>query len=217
MSKPVKPRRAYRSPRRDATAESTRIAILSASRTLFLERGYAATAIAEIAERAAVSDKTVYARFGNKRRLLVAVLDHAIAGDALPIPIRERAWVRDMRDEADRGKRLDLLAHAGAEILARRTDIDALIRRAADVDPDLGDMVTASRAQRRAGQGELLGIAFGEEPDGAAIDALFAIGSPEVYRLTVIESGWSHDRFVAWYATTIRRLFLDYEPRASAT
>lgn len=217
MSSRVKHRRAYVSPRRDESAEATRGAILQASRSLFLEQGYAGTTIAAIADRASVSAKTVYARFGNKRRLLVAVLDHAIAGDALPISIRERAWVRDMRDEEDRGRRLDLLAQAGAGILGRRTDIDELIRRAADVDPDLGELVASSRAQRRAGQAELLGIAIGEEPDEAAIDALFAIGSPEVYRLTVIESGWSHDRFVAWYARTIRRLFLDYEPRASAT
>lgn len=205
----VKPRRAYVSPRRDATAEATRSAILEASRALFLEDGYAATTIAAIADRASVSAKTVYARFGNKRQLLAAVLDHAIAGDALPVPILERDWVSGIRDENDRGKRIDLLAHAGAAILGRRTEVDELIRRAAEVDPDLRDLAVTSRTQRRAGQAELLRIALGESPDEAAIDALFALGSPEVYRLTVIESGWSHDRFVAWYATMLRRLFLD--------
>jgi AcrR family transcriptional regulator len=213
MSSRVKSRRTYVSPRRTATAEATRAAILVASRALFLECGYAGTTIAAIADRASVSAKTVYARFGNKRQLLAAVLDHAIAGDAIPVPILERDWVRAMRDEDDRGKRLDLLAHAGAAILGRRTEVDELIRKAAEVDPDLGDLVSTSRTQRRAGQAELLRIALGEPPDEAAIDSLFALGSPEVYRLTVIESGWSHDRFVTWYATTIRRLFLDEEPR----
>ncbi len=208
MSSRVKSRRPYVSPRRDATAEATRSAILEASRALFVDRGYAATTVAAIADRASVSAKTVYARFGNKRRLLAAVLDHAIAGDALPIPILDRDWVQAMRDEVDRGKRLDLLAHAGAAILGRRTEVDELIRKAAEVDPDLRDLVATSRIQRRAGQAELLRIALGESTDEAAIDALFALGSPEVYRLTVIESGWSHDRFVAWYAATIRRLFL---------
>lgn len=208
MSDRVKPRRSYVSPRRAATADATRAAILQASRALFLERGYAATTVAAVAARASVSAKTVYARFGNKRQLLAAVLDHAIAGDALPVPILEREWVQAMREEEDRGKRLDLLADGGAAILGRRTEVDELIRRAAEVDPALRDLVVTSRIQRRAGQAELLRIALGEPPDDTAIDALFALGSPEVYRLTVIESGWSHDRFVAWYATTIRRLFL---------
>lgn len=207
MSSRVKPRRTYVSTRRAETAEGTRSAILEASRALFLQHGYAATSIAAIADQASVSAKTVYARFGNKRRLLADVLDHAIAGDALPVPVLERDWVRAMRDESDRAKRLDLLAEGGAAILARRTDVDGLIRQAADVDPALRDLMATSRTQRRAGQAQLLRIALGESPDEEDIDTLFALGSPEVYRLTVIESGWPHDRFVAWYASTIRRLF----------
>lgn len=207
MSSRVKPRRTYVSTRRAETAEGTRSAILEASRALFLQHGYAATSIAAIADQASVSAKTVYARFGNKRRLLADVLDHAIAGDALPVPVLERDWVRAMRDESDRAKRLDLLAEGGAAILARRTDVDGLIRQAAEVDPALRDLMATSRTQRRAGQAQLLRIALGESPDEEDIDTLFALGSPEVYRLTVIESGWPHDRFVAWYASTIRRLF----------
>jgi AcrR family transcriptional regulator len=40
--------------------------VLDAARRLFLERGYVATTIDAIAERAAVSPETVYSAFGNK-------------------------------------------------------------------------------------------------------------------------------------------------------
>ena len=38
------------------------------------------------------------------------------------------------------------------------------------------------------------------------MDEVFAIGSPETYRLLVIDRGWSPDRFERWYADTLERL-----------
>jgi hypothetical protein len=46
-------------------------------------------------------------------------------------------------------------------------------------------------------------------PAGSAPDILFAIGSPETYRLLVVDRGWPADRFERWYADTLARLLLD--------
>lgn len=204
---PVNPKRPYVSPRRAAAADATRRAILDAARALFTERGYAATTVDAIAARAAVSPKTVYAVFGTKRAVLSGVLDSAIAGDDRAVPIIERDWVRSMRDAPDPRERLAILAREGAAILGRRSEMDDIIGRAAAADPELSDFAAGSRAQRRDGQAALLRIALGDDVDEAAIDTLFAVGSPEVYRLLVTARGWSHDRFVAWYTDTVRRLF----------
>src|SRR5918912_964935 len=48
----VKPRRAYRSARRQALAEATRRRILGAARRLFVERGYGGTGVEALAEPA---------------------------------------------------------------------------------------------------------------------------------------------------------------------
>jgi len=45
----------------------------------------------------------------------------------------------------------------------------------------------------------------------AAVDAaaiLYAIGSPETYRLLVVDRGWSGARFERWYGETLERLLL---------
>jgi AcrR family transcriptional regulator len=57
--------RTYQSPRRRQQAEETRRAILGAARQLFAERGYAATALSDIAEAAGVSVPTLYSSIGS--------------------------------------------------------------------------------------------------------------------------------------------------------
>ncbi len=79
VSDQVKPR-AYRSPRRQAQAAATRAAVLEAARALFTERGYAATTVSAVAERAGVAVDTVYAAVGRKPQLLIELVDEALAG-----------------------------------------------------------------------------------------------------------------------------------------
>src|SRR5579875_63531 len=72
-------KRVYRSEHRKLQAERTRQAILSAARRLFVTRGYRATTIEAIAEGAKVASQTVYAVFGSKRQMLMALLDRMAA------------------------------------------------------------------------------------------------------------------------------------------
>src|SRR5688572_33498396 len=70
---PVK--RRYHSDVRRAAAEGTKAAITGAARRLFTARGFAATPIEAIAKEAGVAIPTVYAAFGNKRAILVSIMD----------------------------------------------------------------------------------------------------------------------------------------------
>ena len=209
MSPEALPRRPYRSPRRDAEAAATRRAIVDAATATFVERGYVATTIDEIAARAVVSPKTVYATFGSKRHILEAVLDRAIAGDDAPIPILERPWVAGLRAATEPEARLAILAREGAAILARRSAIDEVVREAATTDPGLTELAARLNTERRAGQAALLRLALAPHAvDETAIDTLYALGSPAVHRLLTRDRGWSQRRFATWYAATLRRLFL---------
>jgi AcrR family transcriptional regulator len=207
------PRR-YDSPRRREQASATRQAILDAARALFAERGYVGTTIEAIAAYAAVSPETVYATFRNKRSLLSALVDISIVGDDEPVPVLDRDWVRQIRDEPDQRRRLELLARNGRLILERRAPIDEVVRSAAAADPEIAALHGTGKTQRIAGQRELLRVIAGADglraglPLDEAADILFAVGSPEVYRLLVIDRGWSPERFEAWYVDTIERLLL---------
>jgi AcrR family transcriptional regulator len=214
MSKTVKPRRAYDSSRRREQALATRRAVLEAARERFVERGYVATTIDAIAAGAGVSPETVYATFGNKRALLSALLDVTMAGDDDPVPILERPWVRQLRDEQDPRAALRLLARNGRLILERTAPVYEVLRGAAAADPEIASLWERNKAQRFAGQRALLRIMNRRTPlrhgltAATATDVLFAIGSPETYRLLVIDRGWSADRFERWYTDTLARLLL---------
>jgi AcrR family transcriptional regulator len=214
MSKGVKPRRAYDSSRRRQQAQATRRAVLEAARELFVDGGYVATTIDAIAARAGVSPETVYATFRNKRTLLSALLDVTMAGDDAPVPILERPWVQQLGEEADPQRRLGILARNGRLILERTAPVYEVLRGAATADPEIASLWERNKAQRLAGQRALLRILTRRAPlrrglaAATATDVLFAIGSPETYRLLVIDRGWSADRFERWYADTLARLLL---------
>jgi AcrR family transcriptional regulator len=219
MARSVKSRRGYDSPRRREQANATRIAILGAARELFVERGYVATTVRAIADRAAVSPETVYAAFGNKRSLLSSVLDVSIVGDDAAVPLLERTWVEEMRDEPDARRRVQMLARNGRLILERIAPIHDVLRSAAAADPDIALLWGRYSSQRFAGQRELVRVlgSGGSLRKGlteaAAADTLFAIGSPETYRLLTVERGWTPGHFERWFADTLARLLLDPDER----
>lgn len=192
----------------------TREAILEAARRLFLDHGYVATTIDAIASEAAVSPETIYAVFGTKRAVLSELIDVSIAGDGDAPPILEQAWVQEMRAESDPRRRLTILAKNGRAILERRAPIDEVIRGAANADAAIAELWERGKAQRYAGQLELLRIVVGKEGLRAGMalrtgaDILYAIGSPETYRSLVVDRRWSGARFEKWYEETLACLLL---------
>lgn len=214
MGESARPRRAYDSPRRREQARATRRAVLEAARELFIERGFVATTNDSIAERARVSPETLYATFGSKRALLTELVDVSIAGGDDEPSIFDQAWVGEMRAEPDPHRRLAILAHNGRAILERRAAVDEVVTGAAAADPAIAALAERSRKERYLGQRRLLeivvgatGLREGLDPETAA-DVLYAIGSPETYRLLVVGRGWSGSRFERWYGETLARLLL---------
>src|SRR5689334_8566054 len=87
--------------RRQEHALDTREALVVAARTLFAERGYAATPVDEIVRSARVTKGALYHHFADKRELFKAVVRSVQLG-----------WVERIRaevaDEPDAGRRLEL-------------------------------------------------------------------------------------------------------------
>jgi hypothetical protein len=99
-------------------------------------------------------------------------------------------------------------------MLDRWADVAAVLAGAAAADPKIAELWERNKEQRLTGQRALLRIATegstlreGLSREVAA-DVLFAVGSPEVYRLLVVDRAWSPARFERWYADTLERLLL---------
>src|SRR6266567_6530357 len=99
---PVK--RQYDASKRREAAVRTRGAILKAAQALFGERGYAATPMAAIAERAGVAVDTVYASVGRKPEVARLLIESAISGSSQAVAAEERDYVRARSEERRVGK-----------------------------------------------------------------------------------------------------------------
>src|SRR5437773_5188767 len=75
--------------------ESRRRVIAAAARC-FLDAGYAATTIADVARAAGVAVQTVYSAVGGKAELLIEVVNQAVAGDDREVVFLDREWMRDL-------------------------------------------------------------------------------------------------------------------------
>src|SRR4051794_4454653 len=106
MRRDVNPRR-YDSTRRREQAEQTRQRVLDAAPRLSAGRGYEGASIAAVAEQAAVSQETIYARFGNKRTLLGELVARAVRGQD-PAPVPEQAGPRAIAAVTDQREQLRL-------------------------------------------------------------------------------------------------------------
>src|SRR5690242_11502797 len=102
----TKPKRAYNSSRRQAQARQTRQQIADAARKLFIERGYAGATMEAVAQEAGVATETVYAVFGNKKKILSHLMDIAIGGDDEPLSLLDRAGPQAIKQERDQRRQL---------------------------------------------------------------------------------------------------------------
>jgi TetR/AcrR family transcriptional repressor of mexJK operon len=78
-----------------------RLTILSAGRDLFLSNGYQGTSVDQIAVSAEVSKQTVYKHFGDKRELLLSIVNEALDGTVTPFLERIGALADTADLEAD--------------------------------------------------------------------------------------------------------------------
>src|SRR6478752_3333428 len=106
MDGEVKGRRAARGPVPQARTRRTRAAVVETARGLFVERGYAATTIEAICERADTPPATVYRLFSSRLGILRAVLDVSIGGDDEAVAMADRPQVRALLADQDPRKQL---------------------------------------------------------------------------------------------------------------
>ena len=188
--------------------------ILESARKLFLEKGYAATTMPQIAGAADVALDTVYATLGTKAGLFRVLVETALSGQEHAVPAEERDYVRAIRAEPDAVRKLQIYANALADIHPRLAPLFEVLRNAASQDADLGAL-WQEISSRRADNMRLLarnlrstGRTRADLTDAAVADVLWAMNSPEFYLLLVGQRGWSTTQFAAWLADAWASLLL---------
>ena len=209
MPKPVKRESPTKVGRGQARTRFARRAVVDSARTLFLERGYAATTIEAISERSDVPSATVYRLFSSKLGILRALLDTSIAGDDEPQAVLERPDIASLFAEPDPHTLLAGFAAITTAINERTNDVYRVLVSAAGSDPAAAELLDELRQQRDQGQGRAaraLARAHALKPglrERDAADVIHALMSPEVYRLFVGDRGWTSARYQQWLATTL--------------
>ncbi|MDQ1457417.1 MAG: hypothetical protein QOH28_3037 [Actinomycetota bacterium] len=209
MTDPVKRDSPGKIGRGQARTRLARRAVVDAARTLFLERGYAATTIEAISRRSDVPSATVYRLFSSKLGILKTLLDTSIAGDDQPLAVEERPDVASTFTAPDSHQLLAGFARITTAINQRTNDVYRVLVSAAGSDPAAAELLSELRQQRDRGQGRIarsIARARALKPglrERDAADLIHALMSPEVYRLLVGDRGWTPERYQQWLATTL--------------
>src|SRR5262245_54111834 len=209
MTTGVKGDRRDKSRGSQARTRLARRAVVEAARVLFLERGYQSTTIDAISERSDVPAATVYRLFSSKLGILEALLDVSIAGDDRALSVQERPEVVTLFAERDPEQLVAGFAGITVAINARSSDVYRILSSAAGSDAAAAALLADYQRQREQGQGRIarsLARARALQPglrERDAADLIHALMSPELYRLLVIDRGWTPERYEQWLARTL--------------
>jgi AcrR family transcriptional regulator len=207
-------KRRYESAHRQEQARLTRRAILDAAATLFVDPGYAATALTAIAAEAGVAIQTVYKIFGSKKALLSALVDVTVAGDDEPVALADRQFTDDIRALTDARAKLARYALHLAETHARQAQVMLALAGAATADPDAAAIWRKNLDERRHGMTMFAAdlASTGQlRPDHSidtAADVLWLAMDVRNYDLLVRERNWPPERFRRWYVDTVAAAIL---------
>lgn len=188
-------KRRYDSSSRRAQMTAGRRRILASARHLFAARAYAAVSIEDVAAGADVAVPTVYAAFGSKRGLMLALLDGL-----------EPATGESSAGEPE--EQLRGAIDAAVETFQRDADLIEACRTSGD-----GSLIrawTEYAERRRAGAAQLVrrwaeaGALAPRLTIDEAIDVYDALAGPQTFRRLVNERGWTPARYAQWLYELLR-------------
>jgi AcrR family transcriptional regulator len=188
--------------------------VVEAAHSLFLERGYGATTIEAISDRADVPPATLYRLFSSKPGVLEALLDAAIVGDEETVPMADRPEVRTLLAQSDPKEKLAGFVKLTVQVNSRVAPLYRILVSAAGSDPEAAALLDQLTQQRQAGQrliARSLVKAGDLRPDlreRDAADIIHALMSPELYRLLVLDRRWKPERYERWLTSTVEAQFL---------
>jgi AcrR family transcriptional regulator len=206
------PKRRYDSSQRADAAGATKAAILDAARALFSDRGIDGVTISQIADRAGVAGSTVYAAFKSKDGLLRALMRASLFGPGF------RA-AQTLLEGVDDPVRLVALTPRVARAVYESESAElGFLRGASSFSPALKKLEQEFETIRYDMQRDRLAslrdagrmrrdISFDE-----ARRIMWMYTSRDVYRMLVLDGGWTPDRYQDWLSGRLVDALVDQQP-----
>jgi AcrR family transcriptional regulator len=196
---------------------------VSAAGELFVERGYAATTIDAVAERAGVGRKTVFSSVGGKGALLKLAWDWALVGDDEPVPMVDRPAVQAILAEREPRRLVRMWVDMQLEVAARAAPVGAVVMAAADVDDEAHELCESIRRESLAGAtafvahlAQVGGLRPGVSLEQAA-EACWAVVNSLLWHLLVSVRGWPASDYGDWLVDVVTATLLEPAGRASSS
>lgn len=202
MDKP-NARRRYDTSLRSERAAGTRKRILDAAKTLFTGRGVEKSSIAEIASAAGVSAPTLYALFRSKTGILKAVVERSFFGARYVEVAKHAEKARDPEEI------LRFTASISRVILDTEREEIGLMRGVSALSPELRAIETELETIRFTLQEARAKLLVKSVPTARRLglvrvrDILWMYTGRDIYRMLVLERGWSSDEYESWLAETL--------------
>lgn len=191
-------KRAYQSATRDAKAAQTRSRILVSAKILFQTEGFECVTIEKLAQSAEVSAPTIYSLFQSKRGILRALMDEALPSDEF------EALVKQVYQEKSAKGRLKLAAAIARKMYdAERAQMD-IFQGASVLAPEFKELEKERELRRHQRQEESMRITAEEKVLAKGLtlskarDILWAFTGRDLYRMLVVEQGWTPDDYENW-------------------
>ncbi len=204
-------KRPYISSFRSTQAAETKGRVLASAKNLFESEGFECVTIEKIAQTADVSIPTVYSLFQSKRGVLRALMDEVLPKDQFDALVEKSIQAKSPQD------RLRFSSKIARQMYdAERTQM-GVFRGAAVLAPEFKDL-EKEREMRRYIRQEVTIKAMAKDKSLAkglsipkARDILWTFTGRDIYRMLVVEQGWSSDEYEKWLGQLLVKTLVGVE------
>ncbi len=206
MSTPKK--RTYTSAAREAQSRETRKRVLDSAKKLFETKGFDKVTIDEIAKEAKISSPSIYAIFQSKRGILLGLMDEALPTEQF------EALVEKGKLEKSPRKRLEITAYLSRRLYDAEKNQIGFLRGISIVDPLFKEVELERERRRYHRQKETIETLAKEKvlskkhTLSQARDIFWMFTGRDLYRMLVIERGWSSGIYEKWLADLLVKALL---------
>ncbi len=191
-------KRPYKSVARNTQAARTRARILDSAKNLFETEGFEYVTIEKIAQAANVAIPTIYSLFQSKLGVLRALMDEALPSDQF------NTLVEKSIDEKSPKERLSISAKIARQMYDAESARISIFRGAAVLAPEFRELEKEREMRRYTRQGVTIKAMVKEKSlieglsAAKARDILWALTGRDMYRMFVVEQGWTSDEYEKW-------------------
>jgi AcrR family transcriptional regulator len=202
---------------RDRQAEQAKRLIIDAAMELFLEDGYVATTMDDIAESAGVARRTIYNQFGSKAALLLAAINDRVVAPGERSQVSDQNAIREMDDP---NQMIEAFVQVHVGVAQRSLPLLKITFEAAAVDGEVAKEYERNEEYRFQAQ-QLLVDALNEKgflrtdvPLSYMRRGFWLLAGPQML-ITATDSGWDIETYARWVKDTVTGFLIDSDHQGS--